>query len=242
MDLFGFCDLAADMGLDAVEPTSYYFPPDVDANYLNRLKLHAFRLGLDISGTAIRNDFCIPPGPERDKQLEHTQSWVDHAATLDAPVIRIFAGSVPKGMSEDEAIRLTVEGIEQSLEYAAKRGVALALENHGGITTQAETLVRIVESVKAPAGNFGINFDSGNFRSEDPYAELAMIAPYAINAQVKVEIHGPDGANLPADLSQIVDILRQAKYSGYVVLEYEASDDPMDAIPKHIKELKALIG
>src|SRR5690242_18387815 len=53
MDLFGFVDLAADLGLDAVEPTSYYFPEDISADYLHRLKQNAFLLGLDISGTAV---------------------------------------------------------------------------------------------------------------------------------------------------------------------------------------------
>ena len=97
MDLFDFVDLAADMGLDGVELTSYYFPPDVDADYLHRLKQHAFTLGLDVSGTSVGNNFCVAPGPERDKQLELVRTWVDNAAELDAPVIRIFAGTVPQG-------------------------------------------------------------------------------------------------------------------------------------------------
>jgi len=92
MDMFDFVSLAADMGLDAVEPTSYYFPENVDAEYLHRLKLHAFTLGLDISGTAVGNNFCLPPGSERDSQIEKVRTWIDRAAELDAPVIRIFAG------------------------------------------------------------------------------------------------------------------------------------------------------
>src|SRR4051794_37387078 len=36
IDLFDFVNLAADMELDAVELTSYYFPPDVDRDYLHR--------------------------------------------------------------------------------------------------------------------------------------------------------------------------------------------------------------
>jgi sugar phosphate isomerase/epimerase len=214
----------------------------VDAAYLNRLKLHAFRLGLDISGTAIGNNFTLPPGPERDRQLELTRTWIDHAATLGAPVIRIFAGNTPRGDTEEAAIDRAVEAIESSLEYAAEKGVALALENHGGVTTEAETLVRIVERIQAPAGNFGINFDSGNFRSADPYAELALIAPYAINAQIKTEMHVPGGGKTPADLGRILDILREAKYSGYVALEYEAAEDPFEAIPRYIEELKSLLG
>ena len=85
LNLFDYVNLAADMGLDAVEPTSYYFPHDVDADYLHRLKQHAFVLGLDISGTAIGNNFCLPPGPKRDEQLANTRLCIDRAAELDAP-------------------------------------------------------------------------------------------------------------------------------------------------------------
>src|SRR5215216_2006547 len=67
MDLFDFVNLAADLGLDAVELTSYYFPDDVDADYFHRLRQHAFLQGLDVSGTAVMNDFCLPAGEELQK-------------------------------------------------------------------------------------------------------------------------------------------------------------------------------
>jgi sugar phosphate isomerase/epimerase len=241
MDLFDFVNLAADMALDAVEPTSYYFPPDVTAGYLHRLKQHAFLLGLDISGTAIGNNFCLPPGPKRDEQLALTRTWIDRAAELDAPVIRIFAGSVPKGTSEEQASAWAVEGIQQSLPYAADKGVTLALENHGGITSTPAQLLRLVKAVDGP--NFGVNLDTGNFRGADPYAEIAELAPYALNVQVKTEIHRAGAAaKEEADLGRVIAILREARYSGYVVLEYEASEDPLKAIPRHIKALRELIG
>ena len=63
MDLFAFADLAADMGLDAIEPTSYYFPPAAGLDECRRLHRHAFRLGLDISGTAVATTFAWPPAP-----------------------------------------------------------------------------------------------------------------------------------------------------------------------------------
>ena len=150
MDLFDFVNLAADMGLDAVELTSYYFPPDVDNEYLHRLKQHAFVLGLDVSGTSVGNDFCVAPGPERDKQMELVRTWVDHAAELDAPVIRIFAGRVPKGDSEEVAVARAIEGIKASLPYAAEKGVSLALENHGGITATPEQFLKLVRGDRCP--------------------------------------------------------------------------------------------
>jgi sugar phosphate isomerase/epimerase len=240
MDLFDFVNLAADMALDAVELTSYYFPADVDNEYLHRLRQHAFLLGLDVSGTSVGNDFCVAPGPERDKQLALVRTWVDHAAELDAPVIRIFAGRVAKGDSEEAAVARAIEGIKASLPYAAERGVSLALENHGGITATPEQFLKLVRAIDAP--NFGVNLDTGNFHTSDPYADLALIAPYAINVQVKTEISRAGKAKEEADLARLVSILRETRYSGYVVLEYEAGDDPMSAVPRHIKTLRGLIG
>jgi sugar phosphate isomerase/epimerase len=241
MDLFDFVDRAADLRLDAVEPTSYYFPPDVDSDYCHRLKQHAFRLGLDISGTAVGNNFCLPPGPELDKQHALVRTWIDRAADLDAPVIRIFAGNVPRGGNEDEVVERTIQGIQQALSYAAERGVALALENHGGITSTPKQLLRLVRAIQAPAGNFGVNLDTGNFHGEDPYAEMIELAPYAINVQVKTEISPAGKGKQDADLGRVIGILKEAKYSGYVVLEYEAAADPLTAIPNAIRQLRSLI-
>src|SRR5947208_1133159 len=58
MTLEDFIDKAADAGCPAVELTQYYFPETTPA-YLARLKLRCARLGMDVSGTAISNDFCV---------------------------------------------------------------------------------------------------------------------------------------------------------------------------------------
>ena len=133
-----------------------------------------------------------------------------------------------------------IEGLNAVLPYAEKKGVALALENHGGITATPEQLLRLIKPIQSP--NFGVNLDTGNFRTDDPYADLAKLAPYAVNVQVKTEITRRGKKQEDADLSRVVSILREAKYSGYVVLEYEAAEDPLKAIPGHIKTLRSLIG
>lgn len=239
MDLFDFVNLGADMGLDGVELTSYYFPAQFDNDYLHRLKQHAFTLGLDVSGTSVGNNFCVPDGPAREKELANVRTWIDHAAELDAPVIRIFAGSVAKGDDEAKAVERAIAGMKAALPYAAERGVTLALENHGGITATPAQLLKLVKAVDAP--NFGINLDTGNFHGDDPYADLAELAPYAVNVQVKTEISRKGKPKELADLARVIGVLREAKYSGYVVLEYEAAEDPMTAIPRHIKALRRLI-
>jgi sugar phosphate isomerase/epimerase len=234
-----FVDFCAEQNLDGTELTAYYFPKDVTEEYLVGLKERTFRLGLDVSGTAIGNDFCKPKGPEWDKQISDAKQWIDFAAILGAPVIRIFAGNIPKDDTEDAARERCIEGINVSLDYAAKKGVFLALENHGGITATPEQMLKIIHGVK-PSPWFGVNFDGGNFRTADPYADLEQIAPYAINAQLKVEI-SPNGKTEETDLTRVVEILRKANYRGYIVLEYESKPDPFEAIPGHLKKLRELI-
>jgi sugar phosphate isomerase/epimerase len=89
---------------------------------------------------------------------------------------------------------------------------------------------------------FGVNWDSGNFHSADPYADLARLAPYAINAQVKTELRlagAPTKSS--ADLPRMFEILRSAGYRGYVALEYEAAEDPRKAVPRLIQDIRRTI-
>ncbi len=67
-----------------------------------------------------------------------------------------------------------------------------------------------------------------------------MIAPYAVNAQIKVEMQ-IGGMSQPTDLKRVVQILRDASYSGWVALEYEAAPDPLQAIPAWLTQLKSLV-
>jgi sugar phosphate isomerase/epimerase len=239
MTLVDFIDYCAEMNVDGTELTSYYFPKDVTSDYLNQLKEMSFRLGLDISGTAIGNNFCVPEGESRKQQLADTRKWIDYAAQLGAPVIRIFAGTVPKGDSEEAAIERCISAIDESVEYASRKGVMLALENHGGITATPDQILKIVQQVKSSPW-FGVNLDSGNFHSSDPYRDLERIAPYSVNAQIKVTMKSGDGRKTPADLARIVQILKDVKYRGYVVLEYEEAD-PRGEIPHYLQQLRELI-
>ena len=236
LTLHDFVSDCAKFGLEGTELTSYYFPKQVTPEYLRQLAAHAFRLGLDVSGTAVGNDFGHPPGEKRQAQIALVKKWIEYADMLGAPVIRIFAGHQQKDQTPAQAHSLMVAGIEECCEYAGKFGVYLALENHGGPTATADGLLAFVRDVNSPW--FGVNLDSGNFHSDDPYGELERIAPYAVNAQIKVVMSPMGKPKEPADYARLAKILKDAHYRGYVVLEYEEAGDVREECAKHVDKLR----
>jgi len=238
MDMLGFVDWCATQDLDGCEPTSYFFPKEITPEYLAQLKRKAHLHGLDVSSGAIRNVFTLPDGPELEKWHQHVDLWVSHYAAIGCPIIRVFAGKAPKGMSEKQAIDNAVKNLEKACRQAGEKGVILALENHDFLMSSSR-LIEIVERVDSPW--FAVNLDSGNFIDKDAYAAFAKAAPYSATVQLKVELRDASGKKVPADFPRLIDILKKANYRGYVVLEYEAAEDPYVAVPRYLKQLRALL-
>jgi sugar phosphate isomerase/epimerase len=239
MDLSQFLDKCREWDVDGAELTEYFFKKPVTSAEVMALKRKALALGLDVTGTPIGNTFTHPPGEARDREVAKMKAWIDVSADLGSPAIRIFAGNTPKGGDEAQARGWVVECIQACLDHAAKRGVILALENHGGVVAKAEGLLDIVSKVKSEW--LGVNLDSGNFHVEDPYAELEKIAHLAVTAQFKAEI-SVAGKKQQADYARLVGIMRKAGYKGYLTLEYEAAEEPLEGIPKQLEALRKAIG
>jgi sugar phosphate isomerase/epimerase len=239
MTLDDFIDFAVAQNLEAVELTAYYFPRTT-SDYLAHLKGKCTRLGLDVSGTAVGNNFCVNDSDKLKKQIDDVKKWVEHSSRLGAKTIRIFAGNLEKGDTEEKARARCVAAIQESCDYAAKYGIYLALENHGGIVHTIDQMLSVVKAVQHPW--FGVNWDTGNFVSADPYADLARLAPYAVTVQIKSEIHRTGHKKEEADLKKLTDLLRSAGYRGYVALEYEAKEEPKTAVPGVLERLKRLMG
>jgi sugar phosphate isomerase/epimerase len=237
MTLEAFVDECARMGLDGVELTSYYFAAPVTLSRLHELKRHCFHRGLHILGTAVGSNFAQAEEAARREQVRMTREWIDHSVTLGAPVIRVFAGPVPQGAAEEQAVEWAVPCLREVTDYGAERGVCVALENHGGITGTADQVLRLVERLQGPW--FGLNLDFGNFH-QDPYTEIERCAPYAVTTHVKRTMRGSQGPE-PVDYTRVVEIMRRAGYSGYFSVEYEDRDDPRTAVPEFVAHLQRVV-
>lgn len=237
MDMRKFITFCKENGATGAELTSYFFPPDANAKYFRNIRKFAKQQGIAISGTAVGNNFSLEPGPERDKQMAYVKEWVDYAVVMGAPHIRIFAGKKKAGTTEERADHLVIEALQEACEYAGSKKIFLGLENHDSIST-AGRLIRLLEAVDSKW--LGINLDSGNFKTADPYWDFEECAPFAVNVQLKVNVRIGD-EHQPADLERFMGILTKSGYAGWVALEYEAKEDPYETIPGVMKKLTALI-
>lgn len=225
--------------------------------YLQKLKRHAFRHGVDLICLSIHQDFVDPAPAYRRQQVDHTLKCIEIAATLGIPCIRLNSGRwntiasfddlmrargeepVLPGHTEEEGFKWCQDAIEQCLPRAAECGVLLALENHWGLTRTPEGLLRLVNGIRSPW--LGALMDTGNFL-EDPYAKLAAIAPHTVFVQAKTYIGGGEWYTLELDYVRIARILAEANYTGYVALEMEGKEHADTAVPKSIELLRAAFG
>ena len=139
------------------------------------------------------------------------------------------------GYTEDDGFKWCIDSIEKCLAKAAECGVMLALENHWGLTSTPEGLLRIRKAIDSPW--LGVLMDTGNFL-EDPYTKLEKVAPVANFVQAKTYYGGGEWYSLDLDYKRIFSILRQANYKGYVALEFEGKEPAESGVRKSIAMLR----
>lgn len=231
-----FC---SEVGFDAVDPTGYYFPgyPAVPADsYVYAIKRNAFRLGLDISGTGVRNDFTLADPARRKAEIELVKNWVGVAARLGAPVLRIFAGkNVPPGYSREAVTNWIVDAIGECVDYGARQGVMLVLQNHADFIETADHVIDLVQRVNS--NWLAVNLDVGSFRIGDPYAQIARVAPLAATWQIKENLF-VNGQEVETDLTRIMQIVRTSGYKGYLPIETLGKGDPRVKVPIFYERVK----
>ena len=252
MDLFGVCDFCARNNLEAVDLTGYFFPgyPKVPADgYLNRMKRYTHDLGLVISGTGVRNDFATADRAVRATGVQVTKEWIEVAARLGAPVVRVFAG--PQSPFKDwesaagRAPRAEVEqwmagALRQCAEYGEKFGVIVAVQNHGDFINTGPEHLSLLKRVDHPW--CGPLVDSGKYLTADPYADIAMMVPHAVNWQIK-ETLGSTLKSPRADFPRLAKIIHDGGYRGFLPIETlslgRKEYDPAAEVTKVLTELRA---
>lgn len=228
IDLFGVCDYCATRNIEAVDLTGYFFPgypkPPPDS-YVARMKRYAHDRGIAISGTGVRNDFAVADKAVRAEGVRVAKAWIEVAARLGAPVVRVFAGpqaplkdwQTASGKAKREAAeKWMADDLRACAEHGATFGVIVAVQNHGDFLSTGPEHVSLLERVNHPW--CGPLVDTGKYLTDDPYADIAMMAPHAVNWQIK-ETLGSSLKSPPTDFRKLARIIRDGGYRGFLPIE-----------------------
>lgn len=242
ISLFDVLDFCAEYNFDAIDPTGYYFPdyPNVpDDHYIAEFKKKAFLLGLEISGTGIRNDFANPDKKHREAEKKLIENWIIAAAKMGAPNLRVFTGrNKHEGFSRDEVFEWMAEDLRSCCAIGKKYGVMIALQNHSEFLKTADDVNRLFSMVDSEW--LGLNLDIGNYRVHNTYEEVKKNIQHAVTWQIKENVW-LNGEKVPTNFVRLLKIIKQAGYRGYLPLETLGPGDPYQKVPALLQEVQSAL-
>jgi hypothetical protein len=239
IDTIDVIRFAKEAGFDAVDITAYYIPgyhnftmptkPDEEIyEYARNIKRLCDELDIEISGTGVKNDFADPDAGRRALDVKRAKYWIDVAAVMGAPVMRLFTGQIPKDIEEFGWETISKERIVPALrecaEYAEGKGVVIGMQNHGDMASTADQVIQLLGWVNHP--NIGVITDTGFFKpfqapngiGYDWYSDIESVLPYTVNFQVKRKTAGAN-TDVLVDLDELFTRIRHSNYRGYIPLE-----------------------
>ena len=228
-------------GLDAVEYVSTFFNgKGEDQKYLTALKDSCAKYGVksllimvDGEGDLADSSLAI-----RSKAVENHYKWVKTAKFLGCHSIRVNAGG--RGtMGQMQAA--AIDALGRLSDYAAKYGINVIVENHGGNSAIGKWLVEILQTVNKP--NLGTLPDFNNFFEYDPYKGMSELMPFARGVSGQTRDFDENGNDSRIDFEKMMHIVSESGYKGYIDVEYSGTSKSVDeGIKANLALLKRVIG
>jgi sugar phosphate isomerase/epimerase len=162
--------------------------------------------------------------------LEHGIAAVRWAADYGLPVVNSAVGG---HQSADENEAAFLANISELADAADSAGVAVALEIHGDIMASSDVTIPLLE--KIGRDSIRVNYDTANvefYSGEKAVDDLPKIVPYLAHVHLKDTTGGKGNWNFPAlgtgtvDFGRVIEILRDAGYTGPYSVELEFQGEP----------------
>jgi sugar phosphate isomerase/epimerase len=214
-----------DYGIEGVEFVNQFFKDKAhDSTYLKDLKKRAQDAGVTCVLIMIdgEGDLSSERQERRMEAVENHKKWVDAAASLGCHAIRINTGE-HYGPTH---VGPVAETCGMLTEYGAQHRISIICENHGGPSSNPDSMVALMKAVGKPT--FGTLPDFGNFPLDrqghytiDVYDAIARMMPYAKGVSAKSYDFDAAGKETKLDYARIMKIVTDAGYHGYVGIEYE---------------------
>lgn len=215
-------------GVDGLELVNVFFPSP-NSRYLAALSRAADDHGVKILLIMVDGEGALGHSDtaERKRAVRNHFKWVDIAQRLGCHAIRVNmhiddeATAWNGSAFRPEALERITDSFRGLIEYAEPAGISVIIENHGGVSSNADALVQVMKAVDSPS--FGTLPDFGNFpESADKYESVRKMMPYAKAVSAKCHDFGPDGQETRLDYERLIRIVvDEAGYHGYIGIEYE---------------------
>ena len=254
---------AKEMGFDAIEFVDILAPQGVSKeDYAKKLSEECKKVDLPISSFTFGADFLNGSNGNIELEIDRVKKMIDIAEILGAKLIRHDA-TRGDGRAFDIILPIIADACREVTEYAATKGIRTTVENHGFFCQDSDRVEKLYNAVNHP--NFGLLADMGNFLCADeaPDKAFSRIAPYAFYVHAK-DFHVksamlPDpgegffcsrsgnylrGAILghgDVPVKHCLKALKHVKYNGYIAIEFEGMEDPINAIRIGLANLKRYI-
>ena len=250
MDMLSFLDTCRELGVDGADLHEAAFEATDRASLL-AVKRACLDRGLDIPCVAVSNNFARP-ADELPAEVQRTKQWIERAALLGAPQVRLFSGRPADESDRAAAWDRCADALRDCAEFGADLGVVVSLQNHNHlqIAPDGEDVLRLIRQVDHP--NLGHVLDTGQYagspgasgfaddaqRERHDYLDsIRLTAPLATAVRAKL-YRRADQAEEWLDYDRIFAMLRNVRYHGWVSLVYEGRDDPLVMIPHGVRLLR----
>ena len=169
----------------------------------------------------------FPKGEERTKNLDEGKRFIDLAAKLNCPYIRVFPNQIPKDRDRQETLNLIIDGLKELGDYASNTNVTVLMESHGELIYKKDLLF-VMESAASP--HVGLVWDVCNMwivTKETPEEVYASLKPYIRHTHIKdlkIENGKEEYVLLGTGIVpifQAIDLLYKNNYPGYYSFEWE---------------------
>ena len=266
MRLFDWIDLAATLGVDGVEMYPGFFE-SFEPSYLERVRAHLERAGLEAPMMCASPDFTQPGAEARRAEVEREKQMIAVTAALGGRYCRVLSGQRRDEVSRADGVRWTVECITSLLDAAESQGIVLNMENHykdgywrhPEFAQSLDVFLEIIGRIDSPW--FGVNYDPSNaiVAGEDPLVVLAAVKERVVTMHASdryltsgtiADLKAQDGSvgyasNLKHgvigkglnDYDAIFSTLRQEGFDGWISIE--DGENGMDELRESAAFLRA---
>jgi len=225
-----FPNKAKELGFDAVEyVNSLIFGHARDQEFLRELKNRTDSEGVRNVLIMVDEEGFIghPDAKERGVAIENHFKWMEASAFLGCHSLRVNAFSMG---SAGEQKKLAAEGLYRLAEKADEFGLWLLVENHGGMSSNADWLVETIELAGHERIGTVVDFDNFTFSEEfiwgdgeiyNRYIGVEKLMPYAKSVSAKTHAFDVQGFETTIDYTRMMKLVKDAGFEDYICVEYE---------------------